>query len=103
MKKEIFDQYARMVADFFDIPMDELFKKFNGRTNTNARQMLWWLCHKRKIPVMTITKHTERYGLKMSHSTICHGIGAFEQKVQQDDDYIKIISQIENSVTLKLN
>lgn len=103
MKRDIFDQYAKLVADFYGITIEQLFIKFNGRINANARQMLWWLCSKRHIPLMEITKHTERNGLKMAHSTICHGINSFEQKLQQDDDYNKIITQFENSVTLKLN
>jgi chromosomal replication initiation ATPase DnaA len=103
MKRDIFEQYAKLVSNFFGITLDELFTKFNGRTNTSARQMLWWLCAKRHIPVMQIHKHTEMSGLKMAHSSIVHGINVFEQKVQQDDDYNKIITQFENSVTLKLN
>lgn len=100
MKHDIFDAYVERVCKFYDISKDKIFTKHIGREASDARQMIWWLCDKRHIRPMYIKKHTERHGLRVAHSTISHGILAFESRIQKDDDLLKIISNIENSIKL---
>lgn len=98
MKSELFDSYVDRVCNFYRIDKDKVFTKYSGRESSDARHMIWWLSHKRRINIMYIKKHTERWGLKVAHSTISHGVLSFESKIQKDDDLIKIINNIENTI-----
>ena len=98
MKQDVFDAYVEKVSEFYSIDKEKIFTKFVGKEASDARQMIWWMCDKRHIRPMYIAKHTLRHGLKVAASTISHGILAFESRIQQDDDLIKIIERIENSI-----
>lgn len=100
MKRELFDAYVDKISEFYGISIDKLFTKHVGKEASDARQMIWWMCYNRHIKPMYIVKHNERYGLVVAHSTVTHGILAFESRIQKDDDLLKIISKIENSITL---
>lgn len=98
MKSEIFNQYATKVAALFKIPKEDLFIKTKKRENVDARFLLYYLCAKRPMRVKEIEKYMTDNGYELQHSSVVRGISVIEKRVEEDDDYIRIIKEIEKSV-----
>lgn len=100
MKQDIFTQYAELVCDVFEISEADLFKKSKKRDLVDARQLLYYLCHKRPLRIGYIQKYMCDNGYDITHSTIIHGINIVADKVANDSDYVKMISKMEKAVSL---
>jgi chromosomal replication initiator protein len=98
MKKEIFDKYADSVSSLFRITKDELLSKTKRREISEARQILFYLCHERPMRISTIKQFMSELGYSPAHSTIIYSIGAVKKRIEQDNDYKRVIHKIKNSI-----
>lgn len=94
MKAKIFNQYATKVAKLFDISEEELFTKSKRRDIVDARQLLYYACHKRPMPIVYIQAYLIKRGYKIGHTSILHGIKAVDNRIANDSDYKDILQKI---------
>jgi chromosomal replication initiation ATPase DnaA len=100
MKKEIFDHYIDSVCEFYKITREQMLSRKSKSDGSDARQFLWWLCHKRNMPLKYIKKNMDETGLVMSHTTILHGIKTFDARNGDDEDFIRIANKIHSSISI---
>ncbi len=98
MKKEIFNQYVKEVAQAFEVRASDIFTKTKERTKVDARHLLYYLCKKRPMRITYIQKYMEDSGYKINHSSIIHGISQIEEKISEDKDYTDLINRIEECI-----
>lgn len=100
MKQDVFTKYVDKVSSQFAITKDEMFSRSKKREYVDARQLLFYLCSIRPMRLNYIQKYLEDNGYKTQHSSILHGIAAVKSRMQDDSDYVRIINNIEKSVTI---
>lgn len=98
MKQEVFNQYVDKVILLFNVGKEELFEKKKRRDIVDARQLLYYLCHKRPIQINYIQKFMKDNGYDVSHSSIIHGINNVANKISSDKDYLQAFKEITKSV-----
>ena len=67
------------------------------------KSLIWWvslflrksLCSKKNIPAVTIQKYLAKKDYNIHHSNILRGINRISTKVEQSEDYQKVISKLE--------
>tara|TARA_R110000803_G_scaffold42481_1_gene91045 strand:+ start:1234 stop:1527 length:294 start_codon:yes stop_codon:yes gene_type:complete len=94
MKKDIFDSYAKSLAEKFGITLAEMFTKNNRQDIVDARYMLYFLCIERLIKISYIQKFMLDSGLKVGHSTVRHGYKKAKKAISADSDYKQLINDI---------
>jgi len=100
MKHEVFDKYVDKVSHQFAISKDEMFSRSKKREFVDARQLLFYLCSIRPMRLNYIQKYLLDHGYNTQHSSIIHGIEAVKKRMQEDSDYVRIVNNIEKSVTI---
>lgn len=98
MKQEVFNQFVDKVVELFNVQREEIFEKKKRRDIVDARQLLYYLCHKRPIQINYIQKFMRENGYDVSHSSIIHGINNVTRKVSTDKDYLSAFKDISKSV-----
>lgn len=98
MKKQIFENYAKCVAEEFSIPYELLFIKTKERDCTAARHMLYYLCAKRPMNVTMIAEFMTEHGYSTGHSSVIYGIKQMSKRLREDRDYIRAARRIEETV-----
>lgn len=98
MKQDVFDQYVDRVCDLSGISRELMFDRSKRRELSDARFLLYYLCHRRRIKPCYIEKYMKDNGYVITHSTIIHGIKAVNKKVEEDSDYASIVRDIERMV-----
>lgn len=98
MKNDIFNQYVDRVTDLFGITKEDLFVKSKRRDFVDARHLIYYLCAKRPMKLSYIQKYMKENGLIVHHASLYHGIENVENRLKEDNDYVSIVKDIENSV-----
>lgn len=98
MKQNIFNQYVDAIVSTFDINKCELFSKQKLREITDARYLLYYLCHTRPMRIVYIQKCMSENGYEICHSTIIHGINTVKNKIQSDRDYLQLVKKLNKSI-----
>tara|TARA_R100000005_G_C4957525_1_gene175544 strand:+ start:467 stop:760 length:294 start_codon:yes stop_codon:yes gene_type:complete len=96
MKKQVFDKYAKAVAQQFHLSLEELFLKTKKIENVEARQLLYYLCMERPIRISYIQRFLEEHGFNVTHSTIIHGYKKAKSMIDSDKDFKNVIDTIQN-------
>jgi len=91
MKQVAFDEYLKVVCEMFGITQQDLMTKSKRRDIVDARHLLYYLCYHRPMQIRYIQEYMGKYGYKVGHSTIIHGIETVSDKVEVDVDYQKIV------------
>ena len=94
MKREIFESYASLVADRFGITREEMFTKDKSRRLSDARHVLYYLCHKRQITSSYIKHYMGVNGYNIDLPSIGHGLKRVETHISNDPDYTTLINQL---------
>lgn len=102
MKKDIFENYVRLICDRFGITPEELFTKNKRRDLADARQLLYYMCYNHKMQLTHIKKHMLDNGYYVQHPTIGHGIKEIQKKMVDDYDYVRVINELNDAVILSL-
>jgi chromosomal replication initiation ATPase DnaA len=98
MKSDIFYQYVDKITDLFRITREDLFSKTKRRDIADARNLLYYLCKSRPMTLVYIQRYMSENGYDIKHSSIIYGIKTVVSKVEDDDDYMRIVKEIEKSV-----
>src|SRR5210317_74278 len=100
MKQELFNQYVDWVSDICRVPKKKIFSRRRTQNVVEARHLLFYLCHERGIPLVSIRNYMVDAGLDIQHPSILHGIKKIKSKVQQDEDYAVLADRIKKGVTI---
>jgi len=98
MKQDIFNQYVKQVALLYRISEADMFTKSREQEVVDARQMLFYLCFKRPIPMYSIKTYLAERGLPLQQSAIMNGVAKLEKHLKNDPDYSYAIGNIEKAV-----
>lgn len=98
MKKEIFDNYVKLICEMFGIKKEELFTKNKRRDLVDARHMLYYMCFNRKLQVTHIKHYMLENGYYVQHPTVLHGIKEIQKKMVDDYDYVRVINKLNDLV-----
>lgn len=93
-----FKDYVSQVCKTHGISKEEMFSKTKERRIVDARQMLFYLCVKRKIRIKHIENFMEEMGLPTPHSTIIHHHTAMLKKMRSDGDIRTVAKHIASCV-----
>jgi len=100
MKHDVFNQYVDKVVEFFSIDKEELFSKCKKRELVDARHLLYYLCFVRPMKKKYIENYMRDSGYDVKHHTIVHGIAVVKEKLKLDQDYVKIVSMLQEGVNI---
>ena len=100
MKKEVFNMYAKGVAEVFNIDVAELFNKSRKRELVDARQLLYYLCYTRPMRISMIQDLMNEKGYETKHSPIINGIKSMKNKLKEDPDYRVLVHRLQEEVTI---
>jgi len=95
MKKELFNRFVEEILVLFRLTREELFRKDKDNNIVDARQMLYYLCHGKRMNYLQIEKFMAENGYIIKYNSITHGIKSMEKKMVKDADYRKIIERLE--------
>ena len=94
MKLNIFNDYVTEVANLYNIEEEKIFEKSKERVIVDARHLLYYLCYYRPMKLKYIQDYMGQRGYEIGHSSIIHGIQSVHKAMAQDDDYQKVINDI---------
>ncbi len=94
MKLNIFNDYVTEVANLYNIEEEKIFEKSKERGIVDARHLLYYLCYYRPMKLKYIQDYMGQRGYEIGHSSIIHGIQSVHKAMAQDDDYQKVINDI---------
>lgn len=86
-KKHIFNQYVNKVLETYELDEESLFEKNSKRRVSEPRHMLYYLCYKRNMKLITIQELLEDRGYITKHQPIKHGVNVIAKKIKEDQDY----------------
>jgi chromosomal replication initiation ATPase DnaA len=94
-KRQIFQSYIDNITQFFGISQSELFSGARDYDSLEQRQLFFYLCNKRGIPVASIQRFLEKNNYNIHHSNILRGIQKMNERIEQSEDYKEIIPRLE--------
>lgn len=94
MKKDVFEMYVEKVTHHFDITREQLFTKDKSRQLSDARHVLYYLCHQRPMTSTYIKHYMGQNGYNIDLPSIGHGIKRVNENLGQDPDYTTLINQL---------
>jgi len=94
MKQDIFEGYVDKVTSHFGLTRDQLFTKDKSRHLSDARHVLYYLCHQRPMTNTYIKKYLSENGYGIDLASIGHGVRRVEKNINNDPDYITLINQL---------
>jgi hypothetical protein len=92
MKKKRFDFYVEVILREFSISRDVFFRKTKEREIVDARQMLYWTCHKNNYSIASIIRMMSDNGYDIQYSSVRQGIDRIDET--KDKDYKKFKEKI---------
>jgi len=98
MKKDIFENYVKLICEMFGIEKAELFTKNKRRDLVDARHMLYYMCFNRKLQVTHIKHYMNDNGYYVQHPTVLHGIKEIQKKMVDDYDYVRVINKLNDLI-----
>lgn len=100
MKEKIFTEYERQVAEIFRLTTEEMWEKSKRSEVVDARYLLYYLAHLRKISHKNIILYCAERGYKLDRNTLIYAIKVTQDKASSDQDYKDVINRIEQSTTI---
>jgi chromosomal replication initiation ATPase DnaA len=98
MKEEVFNQYVERVCILFNISKEEFFSKSRKRNFVDARHLVFFLCSRRNILVVSVADFMKKNGHEIFRTSVTHGIKSVTKKLEEDRDYKDIVNDIEKAV-----
>ena len=92
MKKKRFDFYVDVILNEFGVSRDVFFRKTKEREIVDARQMLYWTCHKNNFSIASIIRMMSENGYDIQYPSVRQGIDRIAQT--KDKDYKKFKKKI---------
>jgi chromosomal replication initiation ATPase DnaA len=95
MNKHIFQSYIDNITQYYGISQKQLFSGGKDYESVEPRQLFYFLCNKKGIPVVTIQKFLNKNNYSIHHSNIVRGIERMNSKIEANEEYKKIIPLLE--------
>jgi chromosomal replication initiation ATPase DnaA len=95
MNEHIFQSLIDNITQLYSVSEKELFNNEKNYESVERRQLFFYLCSKKNIPAVTIQKYLAKKDYNIHHSNILRGINRISTKVEQSEDYQKVISKLE--------
>jgi len=92
MNYSIFQSYIDNITQEFHVSQEYIFSDGQERKKTEPRQLFFYLCRLKGIPIVTVQKFLKEIDFPMHHSTIIQGIKKVEDNI--DDDYSQLIDKL---------
>ncbi len=86
------------VSKFFNLSVREMKTKKRNQSIAFPRQIAMYLA--RQLTDMSLPEIGENFGGR-DHSTVLHACAKIKKKLEKEEDFIKIINDIKNSIMLK--
>lgn len=97
MNEHIIQSYIDNVTMHYGLTTQFIFSKGQTVERTEPRQMLFYLCNKKGIPVVVVQKMLlDKYGFDMHHATILQSIRKIAEMIEGDGDYTNLIDKLMN-------
>jgi len=85
MKKNRFNTYVDVILKEFGVSRDMFFTKTKEREIVDARQMLYWACHKSNFTIASIIRMMGDNGYHIQYPSVKQGIDRISET--KDIDY----------------
>lgn len=96
MNEHIFQSYIDNITQYYGISQEYIFSDGKQYSKTEPRQLFFYLCHKKGIPVVSVQSFIKKQNnFDMHHSNILRGINKMREKIESDTDYISLIKRLE--------
>jgi chromosomal replication initiation ATPase DnaA len=96
MKEYIFKQYLDNVLEHLGIALEELLEETKERRITEARYILYYLCHERGMQIAEIQSYIKLQGFDVALSTIARGVEKAKDMIDNDSDYKYIVRKLQD-------
>jgi chromosomal replication initiation ATPase DnaA len=97
MNEHIIQSYIDNVTMHYGLTSEFIFSKGQKREKTEPRQMFFYLCHKKGIPIVSVRKILlDKYGFDMHHATILQSVRKIAENIEGDDDYTSLMNKLMN-------
>ena len=96
MKEYIFKQYLDNILNHLSIPLEELLDEPKERRITEARFMLYYLCHLRGMKVVEIQSYMKSQGYDVALPIIKYGLDRADEIIANDSDYKYIVKKLQD-------
>jgi chromosomal replication initiation ATPase DnaA len=81
----------------YGLTAEFIFSKGQTAERTEPRQMFFYLCNKKGIPVVVVQKMLlDKYGFDMHHATILQSIRKIAEMIEGDGDYTNLMNKLMN-------
>ena len=97
MNEHIIQSYIDNITQHYGLSEEFIFSKGQTVERTEPRQLFFYLCHKKGIPVVSVQKILkEKNGFEMHHSTILQSVRRIAEKIENDSDYYPLLNKLQN-------
>jgi len=97
MNEHIIQSYIDNVTMHYGLTTEFIFSKGQTVERTEPRQMFFYLCNKKGIPVVVVQKILlDKYGFDMHHATILQSVRKIAEMIEGDGDYTNLIDKLMN-------
>lgn len=87
MKAKVFNDLVDEVSDIFGVSKEDVFTKTKKRRVVEARYALYYMCERKKMPLIYIQEFMGDNGYSIDHPTVIYGIKRVKDKIRRDPDY----------------
>lgn len=85
MKRKRFNAYVDVILKEFGVSRNMFFTKIKEREIVDARQMLYWVCHKKDFTIASIIRMMGDNGYDIQYPSVKQGIDRIDET--KDVDY----------------
>jgi len=94
MHDHILQAYIDNITQHYGLSHSYIFSAGRGLEKTEPRNLFFYLCHKKGIPIVSVEKFLNKNHFHMHYSTILHNIQKITTKIEGDSDYSSIIKKL---------
>ena len=96
MNEHIVQSYIDNITQHYGVSEKEIFnKEITTKKGTEPRQLLFYLCHRKGIPIVIFKDILKnRNGCELHTSTISGSIKKMTERIEGDEDYEVLIKKL---------
>ena len=96
MNDHIIQAYMDNITQHFGVSQEFILSKGGFMKKTHPRNLFYYLCSLKGIPIVCIQSFLEKNDFYMHHSTILQGVQKISRRIEGDLDYIPLIKKLKN-------
>lgn len=94
MNDHIIQAYMDNITQHFGVSQNFILSKGRAMKKTHPRNLFYYLCVLKGIPIVCIQSFLEKNDFYMHHSTILQSVQRISNRIEDDDDYIPLIKKL---------